>query len=163
VKDWIVNASPLILLGKIERLHLLEELAPGFVIPEAVFREIIAGPVVDPAKLWIKNLAGTSAIVPDFSAPLEILAWDLGAGETSVIALGLVRKNTICVLDDLAARNCAEVFGIPVIGTLGILLKAKASGILPLLRPEIERLVESGSMLSTQIIKEVLSLAGESD
>jgi predicted nucleic acid-binding protein len=161
VKHWIVNASPLILLGKIGRLHLLEELAPGFMIPEAVLCEILAGPDTDPAKLWITNLVGTSAIVADSPAPLEILAWDLGAGETAVISLGLARENTICVLDDLAARNCAEVFGISVIGTLGILLKAKAAGIIPLLRPEIELLVQSGSMLSSQIIKQVLSLAGE--
>jgi hypothetical protein len=36
VKPWIVNASPLILLGKINRLDLLAGLPPSFSIPHAV-------------------------------------------------------------------------------------------------------------------------------
>lgn len=41
---WIVNASPLILLGKIGRLDLLEALAPTFIVPTAVASEILDGP-----------------------------------------------------------------------------------------------------------------------
>jgi predicted nucleic acid-binding protein len=70
--------------------------------------------------------------------------------------------NSVCVLDDLAARNCAKVFDIPVIGTLGILLKAKIAGLIPTLRPEIDNLVACGSMLSPRIIAEALELANES-
>jgi hypothetical protein len=44
VKPWIVNASPLILLGKINRLELLAALPPSFSIPHAVSLEILAGP-----------------------------------------------------------------------------------------------------------------------
>lgn len=79
-----------------------------------------------------------------------------------MISLGVLRRNSICILDDLAARNCAEVFQIPVIGTLGILLKAKSAGLIPELKPEMDRLVAVGSMLSGRIIQEALCLAGES-
>lgn len=78
-----------------------------------------------------------------------------------MISLALALNDSICVLDDLAARNCAEVFQVPVIGTLGILLKAKIAGLIPALKPEVDRLVTAGSMLSTQIIHEALHLAGE--
>ena len=37
---WVVNASPLILLGKISRLSLLAELAAQVVIPHEVIEEI---------------------------------------------------------------------------------------------------------------------------
>jgi len=40
---WVLNASPVILLGKIGRLNLLESLAPKAVVPNAVFLEIQAG------------------------------------------------------------------------------------------------------------------------
>lgn len=39
----VVNASPLILLARIERLDLLASLAKILVVPEAVIREIQAG------------------------------------------------------------------------------------------------------------------------
>jgi predicted nucleic acid-binding protein len=104
---------------------------------------------------------GSAFVVPDPHIPPEILAWDLGAGETAVISRAMICDSPICVLDDLAARNCAAVFQVPVIGTLGILLKAKVAGLIPSLRPEIDELVTAGSMLSQQIIKEALELAGE--
>ena len=65
------------------------------------------------------------------------------------------------MLDDLAARNCAAVFQIPVIGTLGILLKAKVNGLIPRLKPEIELLLTVGSLLSPSLIQQALTLADE--
>lgn len=161
MSTWIVNASPLILLGKIHRLDLLEKLCPSFVVPTAVSLEILAGPDNDPAKVWIQSESACARIVPVTSLPEEIIAWDLGAGESSVIALASSLASSICVLDDLAARNCAEVFHLPVIGTLGVLLKAKVAGIVPRLQPEIDRLVAAGSMLAPSVIHKALTLAGE--
>ena len=158
---WIVNASPLILLGKINRLELLAALAPSFVIPAAVRSEILAGPDLDPARTWVESADGSAHVIPEVPIPAEILAWDLGAGETAVLALATSRASSVCVLDDLAARNCAAVFQIPVIGTLGILLKAKAGGFIPRLKPEIETLLSVGSLLSPSIIHQALTLAGE--
>ena len=40
---WVVNASPLILLGKLERLDLIDALAGQVVVPQAVVGEIAAG------------------------------------------------------------------------------------------------------------------------
>lgn len=158
---WIVNASPLILLGKINRLDLLEKLCPSFIIPYLVSLEILNGPDLDPAKIWIQNDHVSTRVVPNETIPEEILAWDLGAGETAVLSLASSRAGTVCVIDDLAARNCAEVFQLPVIGTLGILIKAKAAGIIPRLQPEINQLLSAGSMLSPLIIQTALTLAGE--
>lgn len=161
MSTWIVNASPLILLGKIDRLDLIEKLCPFFVIPTAVSLEILAGPDDDPAKVWIQSATVCARVVPNPTIPEEIIAWDLGAGETSVIALASALTSSICILDDLAARNCAEVFQLRVIGTLGILLKAKAAGLVPRLQPEIDRLVSAGSMLAPSVIHKALGLAGE--
>lgn len=160
MKPWIVDASPAILLGKIGRLDLLVKLAPSFSIPHAVSLEILAGPVNDPAKTWIQS-DGSAFVIPDPIILPEILAWDLGAGESSVISIAIARNDSICVLDDLTARNCAAVHNVPVIGTLGILLNAKVAGHVPTLKPEVDRLVRAGSMLSDQVIREALDLAGE--
>ena len=40
---WVINASPLTLLGKIGRLDLIENLTADVVIPERVFGEVATG------------------------------------------------------------------------------------------------------------------------
>ena len=46
---WVVNASPLIVLSKINQHQFLEQLADELVLPEAALIEINAGPKEDPA------------------------------------------------------------------------------------------------------------------
>jgi hypothetical protein len=38
---WVVNASPLILFSRIDRLDLIERLAPGILVPNAVIERPI--------------------------------------------------------------------------------------------------------------------------
>ena len=47
---WVVNASPLIVLGRINHLFLLEHLAEEIVVPAGVAKEIARGPEDDPAR-----------------------------------------------------------------------------------------------------------------
>lgn len=75
---WVVNASPLIVLSKINYQHLLTELAAETVIPEAVALEIEAGPEDDPARRFLRF--ASLPIVTVHAEPV-ILAWDLGAEE----------------------------------------------------------------------------------
>ena len=42
--SWVVEASPLIVLAKIGVAHVLDDLAPGWRVPAAVVREVLAGP-----------------------------------------------------------------------------------------------------------------------
>lgn len=161
MSTWIFNASPLILLGKIGRLDLLPALGISLQIPQSVSKEILDGPDSDPAKVWLQQLA-KALVVPDVSSiPIDILAWDLGLGESAVISLALLTEDPVCVLDDRAARNCAQVYRLTITGTLGILLKAKAHGCIPKVTPELEKLLRVGSQLSPSVIEETISLAGE--
>ena len=43
-RQWVLNASPLILLGKAGHIGLLEALCSEMVIPAAVAAEVRAGP-----------------------------------------------------------------------------------------------------------------------
>lgn len=52
----VVNASPLILIARIDRLDLLTSLAKLLIVPEAVLREIQAGSERDGSPLR-RNLA----------------------------------------------------------------------------------------------------------
>jgi len=57
--------------------------------------------------------------------PAAIQAWDLGLGESSLLAYAQAHVNTLTIMDDLAARRCAASLNIDSKGTLGIVLLAK--------------------------------------
>ena len=48
-ETWVINASPLILLGKLGRTDLLEQLAKQVMVPQAVLREVESGEAADAA------------------------------------------------------------------------------------------------------------------
>jgi predicted nucleic acid-binding protein len=65
------------------------------------------------------------------------------------------------IIDDLAGRRCAALLGIPVRGTLGIVLTAKQRGVIPAARPVLECLIQSGLYLSRRILDTGLQRVGE--
>ena len=84
-RRWVVNASPLILLGKTGNLHLLAALADVVAVPRAVAEEVGAKPDGEAAlQVLVEN--STFARADDETVNPEILSWDLGDGETQVIA-----------------------------------------------------------------------------
>lgn len=123
---WVVNASPLILFSRIGRLDLIERLAPAILIPDSVIEEVRAGQHKDPtaatALLWAEQYQ-----VENVTVAASIEHWDLGPGESQAIAHS-VGASRWAVLDDRAARRCAIAHGIPVIGSLGVVLRSKKSG-----------------------------------
>ena len=85
----------------------------------------------------------------------------MGAGESSVLAVALAQTGAEVVIDDLQGRKCAVCLGIPVRGTLGIILTAKRRGLIPSARRVVEELLEAGLYLSTQVLDEALRRVGE--
>lgn len=65
------------------------------------------------------------------------------------------------VLDDLAGRRCGQALGLPVTGTLGVLLLAKEEGHLPKVKPVVDALLDAGLQVSDALLDEVLRRAGE--
>jgi predicted nucleic acid-binding protein len=71
-------------------------------------------------------------------------------------------KADLVILDDRPARRLALGLGLPVVGTVGILLRAKQTGFITAVRPLLENLLEVGFRLSPAIRDKVLTDAGES-
>jgi predicted nucleic acid-binding protein len=156
---WVINASPLILLDKAGQLgwiHLLGEV----VIPKSVVAEICEGPEDDPARQWVES-TGCELSQPDAPISNELMAWDLGAGETAVIAWAVHHPGMEAVLDDGAARACAGVSCIPFRGTLSLVAVAKRRGFLPPVRPVFDRLQMAGLFVTPALIEQVAKAAGE--
>jgi predicted nucleic acid-binding protein len=154
---WVVNASPLIALDRIDCVHLLGQLATEVVLPAAVIAEVAAGP----HPLGAAQLGRHRSVVAGAIHPV-VAAWDLGAGETEVVSWAASKIGSVAILDDRAARRCAAALGVPTVGTLRVLLHAKKAGLIAAVAPLIDGLRRSGIYLSDTLIADALKLAGES-
>ena len=157
---WVVNASPLILPGETRNLDLLATLADTVGVPQTVASEVGAKP--DGAAI-LAEVTGNPAyrVAGSEPAPPEVLAWDLGAGETQVITHALRQGAGRVVLDDLEARRCAKAMGLRVIGTLGVVGRGKAMGRIAWAAPVIEHLRRTGLYVSDALVQHLLREVGE--
>ena len=77
----------------------------------------------------------------------------LGAGESSVISSALRIGEAKVVLDDAAARNQARALGLKVIGTGGLLVLGKRSGVIDSFDDAIEAVVRSGLWINSTTVE----------
>jgi predicted nucleic acid-binding protein len=77
------------------------------------------------------------------------------------LGLALEVRAELVILDDRPARRLALGLGLPVVGTMGVLLRAKRTGTIPAVRPLLEQLLRAGFRLSPAIREKVLTDAGE--
>jgi predicted nucleic acid-binding protein len=154
----VINASPLIFLGNAGQLELLRAGgATRFVVPSSVLEEVTrhadqAARSVAEAE-WIERAQAVSI-------PAEITAWDLGPGESAVIATCLHLDGARPVLDDLGGRKCARAFGLRVVGTVGLVIAAHRLGHIDDARRALLDLRAAGMWISDAVIDQALRLAG---
>ncbi|MGI8642343.1 MAG: DUF3368 domain-containing protein [Pyrinomonadaceae bacterium] len=156
----VINASPIIYLSRSGLLDLLQIISPEIVVPEAVAAEILQRGTGDITAQAIRQTNWLKVVPTPIIQP-KILAWSLGAGESSVLAWALANTETEAIIDDLAARRCAAALRIPVRGTLGLILTAKNRGEIPAARPLLEKLRQNGMYLSDKVLNQALFLVGE--
>jgi predicted nucleic acid-binding protein len=143
VKAAVFNASPLIILARAGYLELVPRLVSPVVVPQAVVAELDAGPAGDPAAGFIGR-AAWAQVVEGPSPAASLTALRLGPGETAVLEFAKNHPGTVAVLDDKAARRAAMSLGIPLTGTLGLLVVAAENGWLPSLADGIDAVRRSG-------------------
>lgn len=156
----IVDASPWIFLDHLQLLETLRIGARRVVMPDVVSREVAAGGPDDPA---FRSLVGSDwvEILPTVTLPVAEIGAGIDPGEASVLALAMQHEDCEVVINDMPGRRRAAALRIPTIGTLSVLLRAKASGMVERLRPNLVELIEFGMYLSPGVIREILELAGE--
>ena len=155
---WIFNASPVILFARIDALDIISKLANA-VVPDAVIDEVRAGEPEDPSAHFGLAFAEKRR-VSNLAIPPSIAHWDLGSGESQVISHA-IQSSAWAVLDDLAGRRCAKVHQIPVIGSLGIVLRAKRKGLIGTAAPWIRKLKAAGMYIDDHLVRTVLATLGE--
>jgi predicted nucleic acid-binding protein len=154
-EKWVINASPIIALARVGQVELLAHLPEETILPQAVIKELLHAPEGDPARRVVES--GLFATVPSPPSPPEILAWDLGRGETAVISFALTNPGWVAVLDDGVARRCARSFSLPIIGTLAVIILAKQYGLIDSAAQVLQTLRAHGFRLDDALIRDALA------
>lgn len=153
------NTSPLLVLARIERLDLLGDPA-SVVLTSAVLDEV--RDKLDAATERVNDLALLATVVEPMVTERVDLLRSLGPREKSVLAWAVsAGADAVCVFDDAAARVEARRLGLVVIGTLGLVLRAKVDGRLTEAVPLIERAVIAGLYLDDAVLSGALASIGE--
>lgn len=124
----VADASPLIFLGKLEQLELLNELFPSpILVPTLVRDEILAPPLPPDQRLALERfLEGVSIEEPTQKPAVP----GLSRADNAVLGLALAKRADRLLADDRILRRVAQVEGLRPLGTLGILLRATRIGLL---------------------------------
>jgi predicted nucleic acid-binding protein len=156
----VSDSSPLITLASVGELDLLRKLYGEVLIPDCVRSE-----VVQANRPGAKDVTGAGWIrtvsAPDDSF-LMVLRTEVDPGEAEAIALAFDVGADTLLLDERSARNLAISMGFDVLGVAGVLLRAKAAGILPFVRPVLDGMRTVGRYrISERLYEATLRDAGE--
>jgi predicted nucleic acid-binding protein len=160
----VSDTSPISSLAIIGRLSLLQKQFQEVWISVAVETELSR--LSNPKALasveqglrdgWIKRRTVNA------KSMLRVLQSGLGPGEAETIALGLELSADLVLLDERDGRAVAARAGLRVTGVLGVLLRAKTQGDIPMLKPEMDALKSSARFfIASKLEQEVLQSAGE--
>ncbi len=149
-KAIISDTSCLIVFAKINELDLLRRLFTEIVTTDEVADEF--GQVLPD---WISVQSVKNKYYQ------EELKLKVDSGEASAIALAVENHDSLLIVDDFMARKLATSLGIDIIGSIGILVKAKNEGVIVSVKPFFERIRNTDFRISDDLESAALKEAGE--
>jgi predicted nucleic acid-binding protein len=149
-KAVISDTTCLIILQKIDAFEVLRNLYPQTITTPEVFREF-----GEDLPSWI-----TIQPVKD-NALVDLFKESVDPGEASAIALAIEITNCLVIVDDRKARNLAKRMHLEFIGTLGLILEAKAQGVIAQVKPYLDKIQQTNFRVTQDIVDYVLEQAGE--
>jgi len=157
----VSNSGPLINLARIGRLDLLWSLYTTLMIPPAVHHEVVVRGGGQPGSDEVAQAGWiTTRSVTDTLA-VAGLATMLDQGEAEAIVLAKELSAAELFVDERLGRRIAQTLGLPIKGTLGIVVRAKHRGLVPSVRGELDNLIRHGMWISARVYNATLQAAGE--
>jgi uncharacterized protein len=143
-------------------VQLVPELFEQVLVPRPVWREVVEQGAGLPGSSELAAADWASVVdEPEDDEMLAVMLTDLDRGEAAATALAVACRAERLLVDDRAARRVAVQLGVPVIGTLGILLAARRRGSVERLAPLLSALRANGFWMSLQLETSVLEDVGE--
>jgi hypothetical protein len=154
----VIDTGPLVVLARSHLASLLEQLPFQFIAPRQVHEEFLAGSSRGHLEAW----PGCVTVL-ELPSPLHpIASASLDDGEAAVIQLALEHEIAIVCIDDRKGRRAARAVGLSVTGSLGLLARAKVIGLVPAVRPLVDRITAEGAYFHPDLVRRVLADLGES-
>jgi predicted nucleic acid-binding protein len=159
MESIVSDTTALIVLAKQDRLDLLEACFEHVLLPDAVYREWLAGDAT--IERTVQRLEFLHVVAVEDSGLLAELRALLDPGEAEALALAEQRGLTLLV-DEKKGRSIARMMGIPVLGLVGILLLAvRRGGLEPETAREIvQQAMDHGFRLSDRLYGAFLERLG---
>lgn len=158
----VADSGPLIALARLDLLRLPSRYFESVLVTSSAWTEVMRKPGEDEgARLAAAAETNPFRVIPDPKTfPAALLRPGIDAGERGALAVALELSATLLV-DDRLARRLAIELGRPVVGTLGLLVRAREEGFITSLRPLVERLQTTGYFLPGELVAKVLLSLGE--
>jgi predicted nucleic acid-binding protein len=154
----VSNSTPLIAFARIGELELLRQIVRHVLLPEGVWNELTeVGDRPGTAEIRSASWVEVRAVR---TMPPELLHL-LDRGEAEAIALAEEITADELLLDERAARAIAVARGLKIIGSAGLLVRAKQQSFITVVRPFLERMQAQGIRYSQRFIAEILRQLGE--
>ncbi len=149
MKTIIADTSCLIIYDKINRLEILQHTFVELIVTDEVAEEF--GELPD----WIavRQIANKNQYLE--------LAKNLGKGEASSITLALEFEGSLLIIDERKGRKVAEELKIEIIGSLGVLIKAKEKRVIKSVKEILDLIDKTNFRISESIKEKILKKAGE--
>jgi predicted nucleic acid-binding protein len=125
----IVNATPLIALAVVDQLELLPQVFGDIIVPTAVYDEVIGQGLERPGAQIIAQANWLQVMSPKTTYTIEPLLLGLDQGEIDVLLLARELQPDWVIIDERQARRVARAMGMPVKGTVGVLLTVGLAGL----------------------------------
>jgi len=150
----VADTSPINYLILIEEIDILTKMYGSVVIPRAVHDELLRASAPGVVRKWIAQMPDWLEVRTPAKAADAVLA-SLDPGERDAIVLAAELHADQLIVDDRQGRHEAEMRGIPVMGTLGVLREAGALGPLDL-RAAVKRLEGTSFYIAPEVLARLL-------
>ncbi len=128
----VADTTPLISLMKIDHLDLLHQLFGEVQIPSAVFEELVSNSGFPNECRQIRKCTFIKKVEVTDVRAVNLLRRSSGldAGESEAIVLSDSTNASLLLMDEVKGRQVAAQMGIPLMGTIGILIVAYKENLL---------------------------------
>ncbi|MGA1823426.1 MAG: DUF3368 domain-containing protein [bacterium] len=157
----VSNSTPLIAFSRIGQMDLLRSITGRLYIPQEVANEISEYGKNKNKSINLKDYNWIQIKKVKEGDKTDFLLPSLDKGEAEVILLALEMRAPMVLIDELSGRKVAEYFGLNIIGSAGILLKAKATHQINAVKPYLDDMISKGIRYSERFYKSFLNEIGE--
>jgi predicted nucleic acid-binding protein len=158
----VADTSVLLNLCRVGHGGLFKGLFREVVIPPEVAAEFVALTISSSRFSGLRLPSGIREQSPIALLPAVRAAEGLDVGEAAALSLAVEIRADAVLIDERRGHEVAVQLGLRTIGLLGVLLRAKATGMVPQISPVVEMLErDAGFWISEKLRYEVLRLAGE--